>query len=361
MPKVAVYTRATTGGSRRRYVKATKGSTGPFFLRYEINGKRVWEGLGTRTYTFALADARSKESTLLREEATPPKPSPAAPKSAEELRTAFIHDKKTTFRKDGTPLDPDTISSYEKVTREFLDIIKKSNPAQITKQDLKDWMVKQRERVSHRTVCNLYISIACFLHFCGIDHKTLLPQSERPSPVEETPEAYTESEMTKFFFVITKEELANLEWEHFDLGKSPTVSYKTRDNFRTKTGKSRTIPLERGLADRLAAWQTKNPTARLVFPTKEDKIEGHFLRLCKEYAKLSGQSEEKFWLHKFRDTFATWALRRGVDIRTVQHWLGHASIEMTQRYLAPEQGEHAQGQINKAFGSFDSTKLQPSG
>jgi hypothetical protein len=127
MPKVAVYTRATTGESRR-YVKATRGSTGPFFLRYEINGKRVWEGLGTRTYTFALADARSKESSLLREEATPPKPSPAAAKSVEELRTAFIHDKKTTFKKDGTPLDPDTISSYEKVTREFLDIIKKFKP-----------------------------------------------------------------------------------------------------------------------------------------------------------------------------------------------------------------------------------------
>ena len=313
MPKVAVYTRATTGGSRRRYVKATRGSTGPFFLRYEIDGKRVWEGLGTRTYTFALADARSKESSLLREDATPAKPSPAAPKYVEEFRTAFIHDKKTTFKKDGTPLDPDTISSYEKVTREFLDIIKKSNPSLITKQDLKDWMVKQRERVSHRTVCNLYISIACFLHFCGVDHKKLLPQSERPSPVEETPEAYTEEEMTKFFFVITKDrdalafelmlktgpreqELANLEWEHLDLGKTPTVSYKTRDNFRTKTGKSRTIPLERGLADRLAEWRVKNPTSLLLFPTEQGKIEGHFLRLCKQYAKLSGQDEANFWV-----------------------------------------------------------------
>jgi hypothetical protein len=189
MPKVSIYTRATTGGSRRRYTKATRGSTGPFFLRYEIDGKRVWEGLRTRTYTFALADARSKESSLLREDATQPRRSPDAPKSLEELLTAFIHDKKTTFKKDGTPLDPDTISSYEKVTREFLDIIKRSTPAQITKQDLKDWIVKQRERVSHRTVCNLYISIACFLHFCGVDHKKLLPQSERPSPVEETPEA----------------------------------------------------------------------------------------------------------------------------------------------------------------------------
>jgi hypothetical protein len=35
MPKVSIYTRATTGGSHRRYVKATHGSTGPFFLRYE--------------------------------------------------------------------------------------------------------------------------------------------------------------------------------------------------------------------------------------------------------------------------------------------------------------------------------------
>jgi integrase len=377
MPKVAVYRRATTGGSRRRYVKATRGSTGPFFLRYEINGKRVWEGLGTRAYTFALADARSKESSLLREEATPPKPSPAAPKSLEELRTAFIHDKKTTFKKDGTPLDPDTISSYEKVTREFLDIIKKSNPAQIAKQDLKDWMVKQRERVSHRTVRNLYISIACFLHFCGVDHKKLLPVGTAFARRGNARSIYRRGD-DEVLLRITKErdalafelmlktgpreqELANLEWEHLDLGKTPTVSYKTRDNFRTKTGKSRTIPLERGVADRLADWRVKNPTSLLLFPTEQGKVEGHFLRLCKEYAKLSGQHEDKFWLHKFRDTFATWALRHGVDIRKVQHWLGHASIEMTQRYLAPEQGEHAQGQINKAFGSFDSAKLQPSG
>jgi hypothetical protein len=191
MPKVSVYIRPTTGN--RTPKKAAKGSTGPFYLRYELNGKRVWESLITRTYTFALAAARTKESSLLLGEAIPPKPSPAAPKSLEELRAAFIRDKKTTFKKDGTPLDPDTVSSYEKVTREFLDIIKKQTPAQVTKQDLKDWMVKLRERVSHRTVCNLYISIACFLHFCGVDHKKLLSQSERPSPVEETPDAYTTS------------------------------------------------------------------------------------------------------------------------------------------------------------------------
>ena len=99
MPKVSVYIRPTTGN--RTPKKATSGSTGPFYLRYELNGKRIWESLTTRTYTFALADARSKESSLLREEATPPKPSPVAPKSVEELRAAFIHDKRTSRKKNG--------------------------------------------------------------------------------------------------------------------------------------------------------------------------------------------------------------------------------------------------------------------
>jgi integrase len=107
--------------------------------------------------------------------------------------------------------------------------------------------------------------------------------------------------------------------------------------------------LECGLASKLAAWREKNPTTRFVLPTDEGKVEGHFLRICKAVAKRAGMDEKNFWLHKFRDTFATWALRRGVDIRTVQHWLGHADITMTQRYLAPEQGEHAQRQINQAF------------
>ena len=42
------------------------------------------------------------------------------------------------------------------------------------------------------------------------------------------------------------------------------------------------IPLERGLADRLAAWREKNTGSRLVFPTEKGMVEGHFLRICTE-------------------------------------------------------------------------------
>jgi site-specific recombinase XerD len=43
--------------------------------------------------------------------------------------------------------------------------------------------------------------------------------------------------------------------------------------------------------------------------------------------------KENFWLHKFRATFATRCLWAGVDLRTVQQWLGHSEMESTMRYL----------------------------
>jgi len=383
LPSVSLYIRITDEKGRRCYERIRRrnpqvcGPRDAYCLHFYAQGKRKWLSVGTDLNAASAARGQKEQELLVlsKDEATQPKPSPAAPKTLEELRTAFIHDKRTTIKKDGTPLHPNTIRSFEVVTRGFLDTIKRTLPSEVTKQDLKDWMMKlrqgdparKRKAVSHRTVCNLYDSVAAFLMFSGVDHKKLLPQCERPTPVEETPQAYTMQEWSKFMFVITsvrdalafefllktgarEREMTYLEWTDLDLSTNPTVKFQTKQGFRTKTGKSRVVPLERGLAEKLAAWQAKNPAARLVFPTAKGDVEGHFLRTMKEYAKKSRQDEANFWLHKCRDTFATWSLRRGVDIRTVQHWLGHADISMTQRYLAPEQGEHAQNQINRAFG-----------
>lgn len=357
---------------KRKWLAARKNVSSPddkvFFLRWlpKSGNNYKYESIGIVSWASAQTERAKKELELLQELEAPV--FSVHPQTLEEMRTAFLHDKVTTFKKDGTPLDLDTIRSYKLVSREFLDTVKRTQAAHITKQDMKDWIAMLRQRVGHRTVCNQYILIACFLKFCGVDHKTLLPQSERPTPLAEIPVAYTEAEMSKFFFNVVderdalafefllktgarKEEMTHCDWENnLNLGSSPTVKFVTKDDFRVKTGKGREIPLEAGLAAKLRAWRKKNPTTRLVFGRKNDTPEGNFLRTCKIVATRAGMDHTKFYLHKFRDTFATWNLRKGRDIRTVQHWLGHADISMTQKYLAPEQGEQAQNQINNTFG-----------
>ena len=204
MPKVSVYIRPTTGN--RTPQKATRGSTGPFYLRYEVNGKRVWESLTTQTCTFALAAARNKESSLLLGEANPPKPSPAKPKSLEELLKAFLHDKKTSRKKDGTLRDSETIDSYEQSITQFLNATGANVLKDVTRDVLKTWKDGLYDHpYAHWTVCNIYSGITAFLKFSGVDHKNLLREDERPTPVEETPEAFSEEEMKRFFFAISRE------------------------------------------------------------------------------------------------------------------------------------------------------------
>ena len=56
---------------------------------------------------------------------------------------------------------------------------------------------------------------------------------------------------------------------------------------------------------------------------------------CKSVATRAKLDPTKFDLKTFRSTYATGMLRRGFDVRTVQHWMGHKSLETTMRYLAP--------------------------
>ncbi len=75
------------------------------------------------------------------------------------------------------------------------------------------------------------------------------------------------------------------------------------------------------------------------FPELQLLAERPFPGTCKAVAKRAELPEDDFWLHKFRATFATRALRSGVDLRTVQMWMGHTDLESTMRYLKPNRGE----------------------
>ena len=100
----------------------------------------------------------------------------------------------------------------------------------------------------------------------------------------------------------------------------------------------------------LKEWKAKaKPGCPLVFPTSGCRVKRDFWDCLKAAAGRAGLDEKKFWLHKFRSTFATWCLWSGVDLATVQLWCGHTDLESTMRYLKPSRSQETHAKVNKIF------------
>ena len=98
-----------------------------------------------------------------------------------------------------------------------------------------------------------------------------------------------------------------------------------------------------------------NKGCDLVFPTSGCNPKLNFLDALKAIAERAEIRKEHFRLHKFRATFATWHLWAGIDLRTVQHWLGHSDLESTMRYLKPSRSADIQQRVNDTFSAKTTT------
>src|ERR1700676_4951878 len=128
------------------------------------------------------------------------------------------------------------------------------------------------------------------------------------------------------------------------------VSHKPDRGWTPKAYKEREIPIPSKLVKSLKAWKAKSDkTCNLVFPTAGCKPKLDFLDGLKAVAERAKRYKDNFWLHKFRATFATWSLWAGVDLRTVQQWLGPSDMESTMRYLKPSRSQHVREKENEIF------------
>ncbi len=84
----------------------------------------------------------------------------------------------------------------------------------------------------------------------------------------------------------------------------------------------------------------KRTDSQFVFPSRTGNRGQHMLDRCKAVAARAELDAARFDLKTFRSTYATRMLRAGFDVRTVQHWMAHKSLETTMRYLVPATDVH---------------------
>ena len=92
----------------------------------------------------------------------------------------------------------------------------------------------------------------------------------------------------------------------------------------------------------------------LIFPTREGKPNGHFLRTLKEVAERAGVNPDECGLHKLRKTYATLQHENGVSARTIQKRVRHSSLETSLAYLEAASVRSAETRqlVDETFAAF---------
>lgn len=126
--------------------------------------------------------------------------------------------------------------------------------------------------------------------------------------------------------------LLALEWRDVVWDRNEIVVRQAND----KGGRGYRVPMTTSASTTLARRHaTSDPDNPLVFPGPRS---GRVMRHKMPYeavikaARRAKLPDKGHWLHILRHTFATHAVMRGVPILTVSAWLGHSSIQMTERY-----------------------------
>jgi len=252
---------------------------------------------------------------------------------------------------------PNTHRKYEAVLKRFLDYFRDRDSIDaISADDLTGFVVslKKDHSLGSNTILHNAVIIAQFLKRHGRSGITReLPLPERITPLVKV---YRHEELARFFgacsdaeralfatFLLSgfrEQEVMYLNWSdvNFEL-RTVRVTAKPNLGFYPKRWEDREVPAPVELLEELRKL-THHSNCQFVFPSPTGNREQHMLDHCKAIAMRAELDSTKFDLKTFRSTYATGMLRRGFDVRTVQHWMGHKSLETTMRYLAPATDVH---------------------
>jgi integrase/recombinase XerD len=263
---------------------------------------------------------------------------------------------------------PKTLAAYTTALNYFTESCSKISLQDIDRRDLLKFCAYLRDEKEQapRSCWNKFSNVMSFLKANGI--RGLVKKNDWPRYTEEEPEVYEDDELETLFaacdpqerlwyefFLMTgmrEQEVMYTYWSDINSAHATVrVSHKPDRGWTPKAYKEREIPIPDKLVTALKARKAKSDKAcGLVFPTSGCNVKMNFLDDLKAVAERAKLEKENFWLHKFRATFATRHLWNGVDLRTVQLWLGHSDMESTMRYLKPSRSQAVRDKVNSTFG-----------
>ena len=132
------------------------------------------------------------------------------------------------------------------------------------------------------------------------------------------------------------DEILNLQWKDLTLNEKFIV-IRNKANFKTKTGKIRTIPISENLYNLIITikqCKDKNSGEDFIFPNNKGKkyCKSYISRTFKKYVRQASLPAN-FHFHCLRHTFLSTLAKNGVPIYHLKELAGHASIKTTEIYL----------------------------
>ena len=181
----------------------------------------------------------------------------------------------------------------------------------------------------------------------GPEHRTrFLSEEEEALLLPACPPALQRICLAALLSGLRRIELVSLRPEDVDLERK-TLRV---ESIHSKTGKGRTVPLGPRLHAVLKEALSVRGEASVLFVTKVGKAWtlDAFTAALRFFSK---RVIDPIGPHVLRHTFASRLVMAGVDIRTVQELMGHATILMTMRYahLSPDHKRGAMEAMEKKF------------
>jgi len=318
-----------------------------WWLAYSARGRRIRESSGTSSKTLAKEILCQKESEAL----FSGKSKIWIKKPIDQFIKDYLEWIKTNKR-------PHTLRSYATILKTFSAFLKDypsiKTISDITPKLLEDYKQYRLSQVKTCTIKNHVIALKAFLNK-AVEWNYI---SENPAknlkPVEITDSkpirVLSEEEYTKFMAVcktefkefypifytfvhtgMRKGELVSLEWQDIDL-KQGLIYIRSKTDFlpkgiSKKTGKAkeRIIPIHDGVKAVLASISKEGLKA--FAPYDKHRLRRVLIKIAKRAGIVNLTR-----LHELRHSYATFLLKKGVDIYKIKELLGHSDIRDTMKY-----------------------------